>query len=722
MCAFAAWFPGRRTWFGALVLAGLMCAALAPVARGYAAPDDDQPAATTQDDKPKDGDQPAAEPEKPKVKLGLHLNDPRAFQGYTLLSPLGATKSYLLDMEGRVVRTWDCGCNPMSSFILENGNLLRFGKLAPEEQKFGFGPGEAGRIQEFTFDGELVWDYKYGSETQLPHHDIYKLPNGNILMIVWEKKSRDEAIAAGRAPENLDDKPLQPDCVMEVKPTGKTTGEIVWEWHLWDHLIQDRDASKANYGNVAEHPELVDINFGEGLAQALKNQDTVNQLAGIGYVGGPGDGRPARVNADWTHCNGIDYNAELDQIVISVHAFSEIWIIDHSTTTEEAKGHTGGRSGKGGDLLYRWGNPLAYRAGEKKDQTLFAQHNAQWIPNGYPGEGHLLLFNNRHEDSEGKYSSVDEIELPVDEQGNYQRPTGEAFGPKAATWSYTAPKKTDLYSSFISGTHRLPNGNTLICSGANGTLIEVTPDKEVVWKYINPTKESPFGPGGPGAGPGGGFQFGPPQLGKLLPSFALDMLKLSDEQRKQVEEIEKEAQAKLDKVFSEEQRKQFADLQKNPFGGGPGGGPRFFAGGPGGPGGPGGGPNFGPPGRGGPPAGDGGPNFGPPGRDGGRGDRDRGRGDRGRDRGPGGQGGGGQGGPPGGDSPPGGTAVFRAYRYAADYVGFAGKDMTPGKTLVEIVEEAEKEKEKQKAKEEEKAKEQEQEKPADKEPEKSDSK
>ncbi|MGC8644373.1 MAG: hypothetical protein ACP5XB_31305, partial [Isosphaeraceae bacterium] len=59
---------------------------------------------------------------------------------------------------------------------------------------------------------------------------------------------------------------------------------------------------------------------------------------------------------------------ELDQILLSVHSFSEIWIIDHGTTTAEAATHKGGRSGKGGDLLYRWGNPQAYRAGTAADQ------------------------------------------------------------------------------------------------------------------------------------------------------------------------------------------------------------------------------------------------------------------------------------------------------------------------------------------------------------------
>ena len=61
----------------------------------------------------------------------------------------------------------------------------------------------------------------------------------------------------------------------------------------------------------------------------------------------PGNAGRPNTNADWTHFNAVDYNPELDQIVISVHAFSEIWIIDHSTTTAEAAGHKGGRAARG---------------------------------------------------------------------------------------------------------------------------------------------------------------------------------------------------------------------------------------------------------------------------------------------------------------------------------------------------------------------------------------
>jgi Spy/CpxP family protein refolding chaperone len=535
-----------------LVLALLVLGALNSPASAQA-PQDAAPPAKSKDDSAKKD---APPPKQGPVKLGLSINEPKAYQGYTLLAPMSGTQTYLLDMQGKVVRSWDSDCTPAQfPYLLENGHLLRPGSIGGEAQLFGPGPGVGGRIQEFTWDGEVVWDFQFVNARQLPHHDITPLPNGNVLMIVWDRKTAKECIAAGRRPELTGDSHLLPDSLVEIKPTGKTTGKVVWEWHLWDHLVQDFDKSKANYGNVAEHPELVNINFGEdALAAVATTKDAQDKLKSIGYVGatGPG-GRPPRVNPDYTHFNGVAYNPDLDQVMVSVHAFSEFWIIDHSTTTAEAASHKGGRSGKGGDLLYRWGNPRAYRAGAKADQKLFAQHNAHWIPKGLPGTGHVLVFNNGGNRPDGSYSSVDELVLPVDSQGRYTHKPGTAYGPDQPVWSYTAPKKSDFYSFFISGAQRQPNGNTLICSGANGTVFEVTPEKEIVWKYVNPVRGGMAGPGGFAA---------PPQPGQVMTPIARDLLGVSQEQRKQLDEIQEDVDAALAKLLIADQSKQLKEKPK----------------------------------------------------------------------------------------------------------------------------------------------------------------
>lgn len=542
----------------AVRLGGTAALLLAVAALGTAAlvPDDAKAPKGKDDPKPvpaKDGAAKKEEPKPAPVKLGLSINDPRALQGYTLLAPFDSSTTYLLDMQGRVVHTWQTDCAPaLCPLFLENGHLLRPGSIGGDSRIFGPGPGVGGRIQEFTWEGELVWDFRFYNARQLPHHDMTRLPNGNVLLVVWDRKTTEEAIAAGRRPEMAGDKHLLPDSLVEIKPTGKTTGEVVWEWHLWDHLVQDFDKAKANYGNVGEHPELVNINYGEDELPGAAGKDGKDKpKADAGGTPKPAPNQAPRVNPDMTHFNGVAYNPDLDQVVVSVWAFSEFWIIDHSTTTAEAAGHSGGRYGKGGDLLYRWGNPRAYRAGTKADQKLFSQHNAHWIPKGLPGEGHLLLFNNGAGRPDGTYSSVEELALPIDAQGRY------ALAPAQQVWSYTAPQKSDFYSSFISGAQRLANGDTLICSGANGTFFEVTPDKEIVWKYINPVK-------------GGTMGFGaPPRPGQLMSPVAGDMLGVSLEQRKRLDEIQKEVDTRLDQLLTPDQRKQFGEQPKGPVVGQP---------------------------------------------------------------------------------------------------------------------------------------------------------
>jgi len=375
--------------------------------------------------------------------------------GQILFAPMDSRITYLIDNTGVVNHTWSSDYIPGEAVRwLGDGTILRTIKLGLA----GSG-GSGGGVQKILWDGTVTWEFRYNTNGYLSHHDIKPLPNGNVLMIAWETKTRAEAIAAGRNPNSIMGNMLMPDHVIEVEPTGPTSGNIVWEWHVWDHLIQDYDPTKANYGVVADHPELIDINF---------------------VVGSSG------LIPDWLHSNSIDYNEEFDQILISVHNFHEIWVIDHSTTTAEAAGHTGGNNGKGGDLLYRWGNPLAYRAGTASDQQLFGQHDATWIEPGCPGEGNILVFNNGAERPGGSYSSVDEFVPPVDGTGHYYLEPGSSYGPESPTWKYTANPPTSFYASHISGAQRLPDGNTLICDGPAGRFFEVTPQKVTVWEYVNP--------------------------------------------------------------------------------------------------------------------------------------------------------------------------------------------------------------------------------------------
>ena len=156
-------------------------------------------------------------------KVGLIRNDAEAYQGYTLLTPMMSRDTYLIDNEGRVVNKWETECSGLCAYLLKNGHLLRAGSSGFGGNATFHGGGAGGRIQEFTWDGELVWDFEYSSEDYLLHHDIEPMPNGNVLMVAWERKSADEAIDAGRDPAVQGDGDLWVDHVIEVKPTGKIT-------------------------------------------------------------------------------------------------------------------------------------------------------------------------------------------------------------------------------------------------------------------------------------------------------------------------------------------------------------------------------------------------------------------------------------------------------------------------------------------------------------------
>jgi hypothetical protein len=390
--------------------------------------------------------------------VGLFLNDSSSFNGYTLFAPLAYINTYLINNDGLLVNLWEGSYRPgLSAYLLENGNLLRTAFIS--NSRF-VGGGSGGLIQEFDWDGNMLWEFEYSTDQFYQHHDVERLPNGNTLIIAWEYKSFDDATTAGRNPNLMSQNELWPDHIIEVQPDGATGGNIVWEWHVWDHLIQDYNPLELNYGVVSEHPELIDINFISNLPNSL--------------------------GADWTHINAVDYNEEFDQIILSVHHFGEIWVIDHSTTTEEAAGHTGGNSGMGGDLLYRWGNPQTYDRGDASDQMLFGQHDAHWIESGRPGEGNILIFNNGRNRPGGQYSTVDEIVPPVDQSGNYLLNADSTYGPDELVWTYVDPIPSEFFSPNVSGSQRQPNGNTLICSGTWGRFFEVTNEGELVWLYVNP--------------------------------------------------------------------------------------------------------------------------------------------------------------------------------------------------------------------------------------------
>ena len=389
------------------------------------------------------------------VQVGLIRNDPGAAAGYTLFGAK-AGPVFLIDNAGHMVHRWDLS---ESSLHWSHAKLLADGHLmivwGPETTP----SGTSTLIGMVDADGEVVWRY-----AARIHHDHLVMPNGNVLLLVDEDKSREEVIAAGANPAFVGPDGLKVDCLVEVRPTPPSGGEVVWRWSPWDHLVQDFDPDKPNYGRPADHPGRVDLNF---LLENLGKRVDRN---------------------DWLHANAIDHHAEADHVLLLARNFSELWVIDHSTTAEEAAGRSGGRHGRGGDLLWRWGNPRAHGAGTVADQRLFWPHAAHWIPAGLPGAGDILLFNNGNEFGglRRDHSDVSQLAYPLDAPKFGAWPAGEPHPPSAPNWRYMADPPGDFLSLVISNAQRLTNGNTLIVSGLQGALFEVTPQGREVWRYISP--------------------------------------------------------------------------------------------------------------------------------------------------------------------------------------------------------------------------------------------
>lgn len=376
--------------------------------------------------------------------------------GYVLFSPMTNKTTYLIDKCGRQMRSWQSQYTPgLSQYLLPDGSLLRTGSLFDD---LGFkAGGRGGYIERIGVNNEVMWTYKLADSTECLHHDIYPLPNGNILAIVWEIKSKAEAIAAGRD-SNLIDNTIWSEKIIEIMPIPPSKGNIVWEWSAWDHLVQDKYPSKPNYGVVKNNPGKIDLNY-------VPNPD--------------------KIQDDWLHINSIAWNEKYNQIILSVHEWSEIWVIDHSTSTEDAAGSKGGLRGKGGELLYRWGNPAAYGY-TNAEQKLFMQHNAHWIADGLPHAGEILLFNNGTLRPGGNYSSVERLSLPMDEMGNFNDSI-LPYLPQKQNWIYKDANPTNFYAPFISGAEMLKNGNVLICAGPQGKFFEIDQNGQKVWEYINPS-------------------------------------------------------------------------------------------------------------------------------------------------------------------------------------------------------------------------------------------
>ncbi|MFN8394618.1 MAG: aryl-sulfate sulfotransferase [Bacteroidia bacterium] len=379
-----------------------------------------------------------------------------AFLGYTLFSPNQDYKTYLIENCGLKVHEWESSYQPgMMSYLREDGLLLRAGRDFANHN-FASTGGNGGVLELIDWWSVRQWGYKVSNDSILAHHEIFPMPNGNVLVIVWDKHDQADAVQNGRNPLQIPDGEIYSESIYELRPRVPDSAELVWEWRLWDHLIQDYDLNKSNYGVVSDHPELMDINY-LGISQG---------------------------DADWLHANSIAYNADRNEVILGFRETSEVIVIDHSTTTAEAAGHTGGTRGKGGDILWRWGNPEAYGQGSPLDQRLFEQHDAHWVENGLAHAGEVIIFNNGLTRPGGR-SSVEFVQPEIDLSGNYVLNAGRFMPDSAQHTFWTHPGDT-IDATLMGGAQILPNGNLFVAQATHGRFVEFDSTGQLAWEYISP--------------------------------------------------------------------------------------------------------------------------------------------------------------------------------------------------------------------------------------------
>lgn len=399
--------------------------------------------------------------------VGTLLNTSKSFDGYTLITPNKGHASYLINNCGEIINKWKSEyISETASYLTEEGHLIKT-CISPRPTG-AYLNGTGGWIEIRDWDNEIVWSHDFNSETETTNHDLKLLPNGNLLIIFAELVDEETTYQLGRKQKE----PMIATVVKEIEMIGKNDFKVVWEWKIKDHLIQDIDPNRPNYGNIRQQSEKVNINY------QLKRQG----------------GSPIRIfRSDFFHANAIDYNPKLDQILLTFKHYAEIMVIDHSTTTEEAAGSTGGSSGKGGDILFRYGNPETYSAGTWEDRILFAPHSGIWIKEGLPNEGHFMVFNNgKHRPrvgSENSYSDVMTFASPLKLNGNYGLKESYNQSSVAILFQYGGKRVEYFNSSIMSNVQPLPNGNILINVARGSRILEITPEKELVWDYRIPANQ-----------------------------------------------------------------------------------------------------------------------------------------------------------------------------------------------------------------------------------------
>ena len=380
---------------------------------------------------------------------GTTIYEPdRAWNGYTVLSPLQTQAVLVIDMNGNVVKRWE-GLNNSAggpARVLPGGILISASGARPPNQ-------ESLELVQQDFDGKVIWQFSHNEQIKTgegstiwsarQHHDWqresfpagYYSPESTTTV---EGSSTLILTHTNRTQPTVADVMLEDDRLIEVS----SKGDVLWEWVASDHIDE--------------------LGFAPDARKAIKAAQSFNK---------------ARGSFDWLHINSAHYvgpNRWFDQgdmrfapnnVIISSREASLLAIV--------------GRDGK---IVWRLGPDFSESKELRAIRQIIGQHHAHIIPKGLPGAGNLLVFDNGGSSGYGFASPI-----APDGVGAFARSTSRVVEINPVTlelvWSYTNPR---FFSTNISSAQRLPNGNTLITAGAGGRMFEVTTQGAIVWEYMYP--------------------------------------------------------------------------------------------------------------------------------------------------------------------------------------------------------------------------------------------
>ena len=371
----------------------------------------------------------------------------RAWNGYTVLSPLQTQAVIVIDMNGNIVKRWDGYNNSAGgpARVFPDGSVMSASGSRPPRQ-------ESLELIHRDFEGNVIWRFDRGEQIQLndgsrvwsarQHHDWQRedfpagyyspeakpaITGSNTLILTHTNHTR----------ANIADVPLEDDRLIEVSAKG----DIVWQWVAADHIDE--------------------FGFSPDARQAIKSAPGYNK---------------GRGSFDWLHINSATYvgpNKWFDQgdkrfapnnVIISSRQASFVAIV-----------------ARDGSIAWQLGPDFTRSKELQAIRQIVGQHHPHVIPKGLPGAGNLLVFDNGGSSGYGLSSP-----LAVGGQGTFARAGSRVLEINPVTleliWSYSAAR---FFSTNISGAQRLPNGNTLITEGANGRMFEVTKEGTIVWEYMN---------------------------------------------------------------------------------------------------------------------------------------------------------------------------------------------------------------------------------------------